>query len=72
MEDRIIKEYPKEDIAVVWDQSRCTHSGNCARGLNSVFKPKEKPWITTDGASKEAIIAQVNQCPSNALSIKKL
>lgn len=66
------KLYKKEDIAVVWNAEKCIHSGNCARGLSSVFNPKEKPWIQTENATKAAIVAQVNQCPSGALSIKKV
>ncbi len=66
----MIKEYTKEDIQVVWENTKCTHSGICARGLSAVFKPKEKPWVQVENASKEAIIEQVNKCPSGALSIK--
>ncbi|MCB9223525.1 MAG: (4Fe-4S)-binding protein [Crocinitomicaceae bacterium] len=65
-----IKEYPKEDIKVVWESSKCIHAANCAKGLPSVFKPREKPWVQTDGASKEEIIEQVGKCPSGALSIR--
>lgn len=67
----MIKEYKKEDIIVVWDNSKCIHSGICAKGLPNVFKPKEKPWIQTENEAKENIVAQVHQCPSGALSIKK-
>jgi len=66
----MIKHYPKEDIQVVWDNSKCIHSGNCSRGLASVFKPRDKPWIQVDNATKDEIINQVNKCPSGALSIK--
>jgi uncharacterized Fe-S cluster protein YjdI len=67
-----MKDYKKEDIAVVWDAEKCTHSGICARGLPAVFKPKDRPWIQTENAAKQAIIDQVAKCPSGALSIKKL
>ncbi|HEY8403853.1 MAG TPA: (4Fe-4S)-binding protein [Flavobacteriales bacterium] len=63
------KHYKKEDITVVWKPELCIHSGICARGLASVFKPKEKPWVQTEGASKEEIVRQVLKCPSKALSI---
>ncbi len=65
------KEYSNGEITVVWQSGVCTHSGKCARGLSSVFQPREKPWIKMDGASSEEIIATVNNCPSGALSIKK-
>ena len=32
------------------------------------FQPREKPWITTEVASTEKIIAQVKKCQSEALS----
>lgn len=65
------KEYTKEDVIIVWDAEKCTHSANCARGLPQVFKPREKPWIHVDGANKEDIVNQVYRCPSGALSIKE-
>ncbi|MFT6815745.1 MAG: putative Fe-S cluster protein YjdI [Sphingobacteriales bacterium] len=64
-----IKHYPKEDIRIVWQPDLCIHCGECAKGLPTVFKPREKPWIQTDDATKEKIIKQVAQCPSGALSI---
>ena len=66
------KHYKKEDITVVWQPDLCIHSAICARGLNSVFKPREKPWINTDGATKNEIVSQVLKCPSKALSILEM
>jgi len=34
------------------------------------FKSRERPWISTENASKERIIEQVGKCPSGALSMK--
>ena len=65
-----MKTYPKEDIEVTWEPEKCIHSGNCVRGLPNVFKPKDKPWIQTENATKDEIIAQVGKCPSGALGIK--
>lgn len=65
-----MKEYKKEDLTILWDASKCTHSGICARGLSSVFKPKERPWIQTDNATRDEIAHQVTKCPSGALSLK--
>ncbi|PWG06946.1 (4Fe-4S)-binding protein [Polaribacter aquimarinus] len=64
-----MKTYPKEDIKVMWEPEKCTHSAKCALGLPKVFKPKGKPWIQTENASKHEIINQVSKCPSGALSI---
>lgn len=65
------KEYVKEDVTILWDDSKCIHAGICARGLPSVFKPKERPWVQVEGASKDEIVKQVKACPSGALSIKE-
>ena len=65
----ITKRYPKGDIAVLWQPALCIHSGICAHGLPAVFDPRRRPWIVTDAATREAIVAQVGQCPSGALSI---
>lgn len=65
-----MKEYPKEDVIVLWNAEKCIHSGICARGLSQVFKPKERPWIQTENATKEEIVDQVKKCPSRALSMK--
>lgn len=66
-----MKTYTKEDLTILWDDTKCTHSGICVRGLGEVFNPKLRPWINTDKATKEAIRSQVERCPSGALSIKK-
>jgi len=66
----IKKEYSNGEVTIVWDSSKCQHSGNCVRNLSSVFRPKESPWIKIDGASSEELIYAVSKCPSGALSIK--
>jgi len=66
----IVKEYTNGDITVVWQPHMCTHSTKCWKGLLPVFNPQKKPWVDIHGASSEEIVAQVNQCPSGALSIK--
>ncbi|MDK3157553.1 (4Fe-4S)-binding protein [Kamptonema cortianum] len=63
------KNYSNGEITVRWEPSKCIHSGICARGLPSVFRPKERPWIVIDQATSAEIIAQVEKCPSGALSI---
>jgi len=67
MED-ITKKYDNGEITVVWQPNICAHSAICFHGLPSVFNPAMRPWITIDGADTEAIINQINQCPSGALS----
>ncbi|MCW5922361.1 MAG: (4Fe-4S)-binding protein [Saprospiraceae bacterium] len=62
------KHYTNNDITVVWKPDVCIHSTLCWRGLIKVFDPRRRPWIDMDGADTEAIIAQVEKCPSGALS----
>lgn len=67
---RNMKKYKKDDIDIIWNSEKCTHSGFCARQLSAVFKPKERPWIQPEHASRNEIIKQVNKCPSRAFSIE--
>ena len=60
--------YSNGEVTIVWQPHLCIHSGNCARGLPEVFKPREKPWIVPEGSVTEKIIEQVKKCPSGALS----
>ncbi|MDD7886677.1 (4Fe-4S)-binding protein [Flavivirga sp. 57AJ16] len=62
-----VKEYSNGETTVVWEAEKCIHSAICAKGLSSVFLPKERPWIKIDAASTDAIVNQVKQCPSGAL-----
>lgn len=65
-----VKEYTREDLTVVWKPETCSHSRKCFSGLRSVFDPTKRPWVDMSGAEKEAIINQVKQCPSGALSYR--
>lgn len=67
MED-VTKKYSNEEITVVWKPKLCIHSAICFKGLPAVFDPKKRPWVTIKGANSDAIVNQVNQCPSGALS----
>jgi uncharacterized Fe-S cluster protein YjdI len=61
--------YTNGEISVLWQSELCTHCEACFKGLPSVFDPKARPWVKIDAATSEEIVAQVNQCPSGALSI---
>lgn len=65
------KEYTNGEITVVWKSDLCIHSGNCVRGLNKVFNPKDRPWIKMYSASTNEIIETVKNCPSGALTYKR-
>lgn len=60
--------YSNGEVTILWKPDLCIHSGNCARGLPEVFKPKSRPWIIPEGSSTDKIIEQVKKCPSGALS----
>ncbi|MBT8232394.1 MAG: (4Fe-4S)-binding protein [Saprospiraceae bacterium] len=64
----IKKEYTNGEITIVWKPNKCIHAGECVRSLPNVYKPKEKPWIQMENATSEELKAQVNKCPSGALS----
>ena len=64
----ITKRYSNGEVTVIWKPGLCQHSGVCARGLPKVFDPKRRPWIDLQHADSAAITAQVERCPSKALS----
>lgn len=64
----ITKHYTNGDITVVWKPEQCIHSRICWTELIEVFNPRERPWVKMEGADTERIIAQVDKCPSGALS----
>lgn len=63
------KDYTNGDLTVRWRPEKCIHSKKCWKELSSVFQPKSRPWINLDGASLEAVTAQVKKCPSGALEL---
>lgn len=70
MRDEIIKHYTLNGVTVTWKPARCIHSGICFRGLPAVFDPRRRPWIELQHADNDAVTAQVERCPSGALSWK--
>jgi uncharacterized Fe-S cluster protein YjdI len=66
--NNITKKYTNGDVTVVWKPALCIHSKKCWTGLPEVFNPRVKPWVKAEGAASDTIIAQVDQCPSGALS----
>ena len=61
-------QYKNEDITIHWDQSKCIHAGVCVRSLPNVYNPKERLWVKIENASTEELKAQIDNCPSGALS----
>lgn len=68
MEKDITKHYTNGEVTVVWKPSACIHSKLCWHQLPEVFNPRERPWVKPEGATTEQIKAQVDKCPSGALS----
>lgn len=68
MRDEVTKRYTLNGITVTWKPALCVHSGICARGLPAVFSPRRRPWIELQHADTDVISAQVDRCPSGALS----
>jgi uncharacterized Fe-S cluster protein YjdI len=64
----IKKKYTNGEVTVVWEPSKCIHSAICFKSLPTVFNPRQRPWITMDGAESQVIIDQIQACPSGALS----
>lgn len=64
------KEYTNGEVTVIWKPELCKHAGICVKTLPKVYKPKEKPWINPENGTTQALIDQINQCPSGALSYR--
>ena len=64
----VVKRYSSGGITVVWRPALCQHSGICARGLPTVFDPRRRPWIKLEYVDTATVAAQVDLCPSGALS----
>lgn len=67
----ITKHYTNGEITVNWKPGLCIHSKNCWNGLSAVFNPSARPWVNMEGAESETIMAQIDKCPSGALSYTK-
>ena len=70
MEKEIVKEYGTEGLTVIWKPKKCIHAELCVKTLPEVYDPHGKPWIKPDNASVEALKAQIDKCPSGALSYR--
>ena len=68
MASDIKKEYSNGELTIVWQPSKCQHSGVCVKTLPKVYDPNAKPWIQVGNASTGELQDQVSKCPSGALS----
>lgn len=60
--------YRAAGITVYFNARTCWHTGICLRGLPLVFDVQRRPWVRADLDSPLAIAAQIEACPSGALS----
>jgi len=61
-------DYAGQKMTIHDNRSICAHAGVCTDNLPSVFRMKQEPWIDSDAASIEEIIAIIEKWPSGALS----
>lgn len=64
------REYSNGEITIVWRPSLCIQATSCYVDLPEVFAPEKRPWVNPHGASTERIVAQIERCPSGALSYR--
>lgn len=64
------KEYTNGEMTIIWQPDICIHSGICVQMLPQVYNPKERPWVNIENATTDELIAQINKCPSGALSYR--
>ncbi len=60
--------YRADGITVYFNARKCWHTGICLRGLPLVFDVGRRPWVRADLDTPERIAAQIDLCPSGALS----
>lgn len=60
-------------VNVSFDLDTCEHSGNCVRGMPSVFNTRKRPWIDPEVATNPELAQQLREtiwrCPSGALRV---
>ena len=67
----IVKKYTKDELTILWEPKKCIHAAICVKELPKVYDPKAKPWIKPENASVAELKAQIDKCPSGALSYEK-
>jgi uncharacterized Fe-S cluster protein YjdI len=65
------KHYSNGEITIIWQPSKCIHSGICVKTLPKVYDINARPWIKPENATTQELIEQISKCPSGALSIEK-
>ncbi len=63
-------EYSNGEITVIWQPHLCKHIGVCTHLLPQVYRPRERPWVNPMNATTGELIAQIEKCPSAALTYR--
>jgi uncharacterized Fe-S cluster protein YjdI len=61
-------EYTNGEITIKWQPKLCQHAAVCVKTLPKVYNPEASPWITIENGSTKELKAQINNCPSGALT----
>ena len=64
--------YDNGRIRILWDSSRCIHTGLCLKLGEGVFDTTRRPWVDMSLSSDETIISTIETCPSGALRYERL
>ena len=64
--------YCGSSIEVSFDAALCIHATECVRRLPTVFDRDRQPWIRPDNATPEQVSLVVEQCPTGALTYRRL
>ena len=59
--------YEREELAVIWDATRCTHVAECLRAQPLVFDVRRRPWVDVDAADADEVAEAIRLCPTGAL-----
>lgn len=62
--------FSNDELTVTYEPRCCANAGICAKQLSDVFRNSVIPWIDLEGARTDAIINQINKCPSGALKFR--
>jgi uncharacterized Fe-S cluster protein YjdI len=65
------KRYTNGEITIIWRPELCIHAGICWRTLPQVYRPAERPWVKPEAATTAELVAQIDRCPSKALTWEK-
>lgn len=65
-------EYRGRQVAISYDETVCTHAGECVGKFPAIFDVNRKPWIDPDSGSVEDAKAAIRNCPSGALTMREL